>query len=126
MDDEARLRATYRGDAARERFEEVPKGLRLRLCIAAKPTRSSADEMGEERAGESVASPGSSVSEVGLLSSEAAKLLEISGSEMYAYEDGFEPVDVVEVVRVRGERREVRGSSCQTEVLVSISPYKRP
>lgn len=104
----------------------MPNGLRLRLCIAAKPTRSSADEMGEDSAGEPVVRPGSSVSEAGLLSSEAAKLLEISGSEMYAYEDWFEPVDVVDVVRVRCERWEVRGSSCQTEVLVSTSPYKRP
>lgn len=104
----------------------MPNGLRLRLCIAAKPTRSSADEMGEDSAGEPVARPGSSVSEVGLLSSEAAKLLEMSGSEMYAYEDWFEPVEVVDVVRVRDERCEVRGSSCQTEVLVSTSPYNRP
>lgn len=104
----------------------MPNGLRLRLCIAAKPTFPSADEMGEESAGEPVASPGSSVSEVGLLSSEAAKLLEISGSEMYAYEDWFELVEVVDVVRTRDVTWEVRGSSCQTEVLVSTSPYKRP
>lgn len=48
-------------------------------------------------------SPRSSVSDVGLLSREAAKLLEMSGSEIYAYEDWFEPVEVVEMVRIRDD-----------------------
>jgi hypothetical protein len=78
--------------------------------------RSSEDRVGDDNAGDS------SASETWPLSSEAAKLLEISGSETKAYDDCVEAVDVVEVVRSRTEIREVRGSSCQTELVVSTLP----
>lgn len=54
-------------------------------------------------------------------SSEAAKLLEISGSEeTKAYEDWVEAVDVVEIVLSLVEsREEAWRSSCQTELAVT-------
>jgi len=51
--------------------------------------RSSEDRVGDDNAGDS------SASETWPLSSEAAKLLEISGSETKAYDDCVEAVDVV-------------------------------
>lgn len=68
----------------------------------------------------------SSVSERSPLSKDAVKLLDISGSETRAYEDCVEAVDVVDVVRSRGGKREARGSSCQTELEVSMFPYSLP
>lgn len=53
-------------------------------------------------------------------SSDAAKLLDISGSEeTSAYEDWVEAVEVVEVVLSLGESREAWCSSCHTELSVS-------
>lgn len=49
---------------------------------------------------------GSSTSDVCPLSSDAAKLLDISGSETKAYDERVEVVEVVEVVRSRAESRE--------------------
>jgi len=78
---------------------------------------SSAEETGEDRAGEGVTI--SSASETWALSSDAAKLLEISGSDTKAKEDWVDVVDMVEVVRSRAERRELRGSSCHAEFATS-------
>lgn len=80
--------------------------------------------MGDERAGEDMTV--SSISEGGPLSKDTVKLLEISWSETRAYEDCVEAVDVVDVVRSRGGRREARGSSCQPELEVSMLPYSLP
>lgn len=68
----------------------------------------------------------SSASETCPLSSDAAKLLEISRSETKAYDDCVEAVDVVDVVRPLADRRDARGSSCHTELFVSTVLYKRP
>jgi hypothetical protein len=68
----------------------------------------------------------SSASETCPLSSDAAKLLEISGSETKAYDDCVEAVDAEEVVRSRADSRDARGSSCHTELLVSTVLYRRP
>lgn len=76
--DDARLRDTFRGDTARNVFR-----LDCWRCTVANPTRSSAeDETGEESAGDDARN--SSVSEVGPLPTDAAKLLDISGSETKA------------------------------------------
>jgi len=61
----------------------------------------------------------SSASDTWPLSRDAAKLLEISASETKAYDDGVEAVDVVEVVLSRAASRDIRGSSCHIDVLVS-------
>lgn len=62
------------------------------------------------------------MSEVGPLAREAAKLLDISGSEINAYEDRVEAVDVVDVVRSRSDSPELLGSSCHTEPDLSTFP----
>jgi hypothetical protein len=86
---------------------------------------SSPDERcGDEKPGGDDAS---SESETGPLSSDAAKLLEISRSETNAYDDCVEAVDVVELVRSRAERRRTRcGSSCHSELVLSTLAYSRP
>ncbi len=84
------------------------------------PVRSSAEETGEDRPGDEIGK--SSVSEVGPLAREAAKLLDISGSETNAYEDRVEVVDVVDVVRSRSESPELLGSSCHREPALSMLP----
>jgi hypothetical protein len=59
---------------------------------------------------------------VGPLAREAAKLLDISGSEMNAYEDRVDVVDVVDVVRSRSESPALFGSSCHAELALSTLP----
>ena len=59
---------------------------------------------------------------MGPLAREAAKLLDISGSETSAYEDRVEVVDVVDVVRSRSESPELLGSSCHMEPVLSTLP----
>lgn len=58
----------------------------------------------------------SSASGVCPLSSDTAKLLDISGSETSAYDD------CIDVVRSRGESLDVRGSSCHAELATSTFP----
>lgn len=79
--------------------------------------------LGDDSAGEGEIS---SASETWPLSRDAAKLLEISGSEMNAYDECVEAVDTVEEVRSRPERRDVLGSSCHAELVMSTLPYRRP
>lgn len=78
---------------------------------------SSAEETGDDNAGEGVTI--SSASDTCPLSREAAKLLEISGSDTKAKDDWVDVVDMVDVVRSRAERRELRGSSCHAEFATS-------
>lgn len=87
------------------------------------PRDSSADEnVGDERAGEAR----SSASETGPLSRDAAKLLDISGSETKAYEE-LDAVDADDMVRSRADRRRPpRGSSSHVEEEVSTLEYRRP
>ena len=87
-------------------------------------TSSSYDNFGEECAGDGEYT--SSASDACALSREAAKLLEISGSDTKAYEECVEVVDAVEIVRSRPVCLEVRGSNCHTELAVSIVLYRRP
>jgi hypothetical protein len=86
-------------------------------------TSSSYDNFGEDCAGDEYTS---SASDACPLSREAAKLLEISGSDTKAYEEWVEVVDAVEIVRSRPVCLEVRGSNCHTELAVSIVLYRRP
>jgi hypothetical protein len=53
---------------------------------------------------------------------EAAKLLDISGSEINANEDRVEVVDVVDVVRSRSESPVLLGSSCHMEAALLTLP----
>lgn len=62
------------------------------------------DETGDDNVGDD--NPGSSVSDCRAPSREAAKLLDISGSETTAYDDCVEVVDIEEVVRSRPDNRE--------------------
>jgi len=62
------------------------------------------------------------VSEVGPLARDAAKLLDISGSDINAYEERVDVEDVVDVVRSRSESEEPLGSSCHTEPALSTFP----
>lgn len=62
------------------------------------------------------------MSEVGPLARDAAKLLDISGSETNVYEEWVDVVDVVDVVRSRCESEEPLGSSCHTEPTLSTFP----
>ncbi len=82
------------------------------------------EETGDERAGDE--KPGSSVSDCRAPSSDAAKLLDISGSETTAYEDCVEVVDMEDVVRSLADIREVWGSSCQRLLTTSTLRYNRP
>ena len=66
------------------------------------------------------------MSEAGPLSSETAKLLDISKSDINANDDWVEAVEVVEVVRSRPDGRDVLGSSCHMDAVVSTSAYRRP
>jgi hypothetical protein len=84
------------------------------------PERSSAEETGDDNPGDGTRT--SSVSEVGPLARDAAKLLDISGSETNAYEDRVDVVDVVDVVRSRCESPEPVGSSCHMEPALSMLP----
>lgn len=89
--------------------------------LASSPLES---ETGEDNAGEDSVS---SKSERNPSSREAAKLLEMSGSETKAKDECVEVVDVVEVVRPLAESRDdARGSSCQDECATSMEPYRRP
>jgi len=62
------------------------------------------------------------VSEVCPLARDAAKLLDISGSDINAYEERVDVVDVVDVVRSRSESEEPFGSSCHMEPALSTFP----
>jgi hypothetical protein len=95
----------------------------LRVEIGGRPRSSAEDRLGDDNAGEGDMS---SISETCPLSSDAAKLLEISGSDTKAYDECVEAVEVVEVVRPRADTRDARGSSCQTELVVSTLLYNRP
>ena len=106
--------------------ETEGRGLCLGCGSDGMPRCSSADEMGDDKVGEEMTVSSASEPEIMPASREAAKLLEISGSESTAYEDWVEVVEVVEIVRSRAERREGRGSSCQTEAEVSTLPYNCP
>lgn len=86
----------------------------------AKGVRSSADETGDDMPGDGTRK--SSVSEVGPLAREAAKLLDISCSEINAYEDRVDVVEVVDVVRSRCESPGPVGSSCHIEPALSMLP----
>lgn len=83
------------------------------------PERSSPDDKGDANPGEVTTS---SASDVWALSSDAAKLLDISGSDTKAYDDCVDVVDIVDVVRSRAESRDVRGSSCHAELVTSTFP----
>lgn len=98
------------------------RDLCLRCISGWTPRCSSADERGDERAGDERTVSSASDPDIKPASRDAAKLLEISGSETTAYEDCVDAVDVVEIVRSRAERREGRGSSCHTEDDVSTLP----
>jgi hypothetical protein len=93
---------------------------RRERVIVENPMRSSAEETGDDRPGDETRK--SSVSEAGPLARDAAKLLDISGSETNAYEDRVDVEDVVDVVRSRCERPEPVGSSCHMEPALSIFP----
>lgn len=82
-------------------------------------------ETGEDSAGDDTVS---SKSDRKPSSSDAAKLVDISGSDIKAKEDCVDAVDVVEVVRSLAESRDAdaRGSSCHSECATSIGPYRRP
>ena len=80
-------------------------------------------EMGDESAGEEMTVSSASEPVIKPASRDAAKLLEISGSETSAEEDCVDAVEVVEIVRSRADRREGRGSSCHTDAEVSTLPY---
>lgn len=113
--DEAMLWTIFPGDTAREAVFEV------RWVRKGKP-RSSADEReGDDSAGDDAVK--SSASDA---SSDAAKLLDISGSETSAKEDCVDAVDAVDVVRPRVDSRDDWGSSCHTEFVTSTLPYRRP
>lgn len=74
------------------------------------------ERVGDEAEGESA----SSDSETCPLSRDAAKELEMSGSEdTKANEECVEAVEVVEVVLSRPDERDARGSNCHTELAVS-------
>lgn len=89
-----------------------------------KPLESSPEsDTGDESAGDD---SDSSKSVTNPPSSDAAKLLVISASETTANEDCVDAVDVVDVVRSRAESRDVRASSCHTELPTSMVPYSRP
>lgn len=91
----------------------------LRGC--ADPGRSSPDDIGDANPGETVTT--SSASDVCALSSDAAKLLDISGSDTSAYDDCVDVVDIVDVVRsLAAESRDARGSSCHAELATSTVP----
>lgn len=100
--------------------DTAPDALIPNLRGYANPERSSPDDTGEANPGDTVTT--SSVSDVCALSSEAAKLLDISGSDTIAYDDCVDVVDMVDVVRSRAEIREVRGSSCHAELAASTFP----
>lgn len=87
------------------------------------PEMGSSLETGRERSGEAKSESYASLSEACALSRDAAKLLVISGSEMYAYEDW---VDIVEAVEVVLPRMDGRGSSCHIDVPTSTLPYSLP
>ena len=113
---EAMLCAKCRGEPVRDlcclrRRERV---------IVEKPVRSSAEETGDDRTGDVAGK--SSVSEVGPLARDAAKLLDISGSETSAYEDRVEVEEVVDVVRSRSESPGPVGSSCHMDPALSMLP----
>lgn len=92
----------------------------------ADPVRSSPDDTGEASPLGDTATP-SSASDAWALSSEAAKLLDISGSETNANDDCVDDVvDIVDVVRSRADSRGFRGSSCHAELATSTFPYSRP
>jgi hypothetical protein len=110
-DDDARLVATCPGETARD-------DARLAWCRWLGAKVSIGVEDGDESAGEGMTR--SSASETWPLSRDAAKLLEISGSDTKAYEDGVDADEVVDIVRTR--KCDVRGSSCQTELVVSTFP----
>lgn len=114
---EAMLRANCNGEPARDLFCLRRRG---RATVENPAARSSAEETGEDRPGDETGK--SSVSEVGPLAREAAKLLDISGSETNAYEDRVEVVDVVDAVRSRSESPELLGSSCHMEPALSMLP----
>lgn len=80
-------------------------------------------EIGDERAGDD---KDSSKSETKPPSRDAAKLLEISGSDTTAKDDWVEAVDVVDVVLSLAEKCVARASSCHIEWVTSMLPYKRP
>lgn len=84
------------------------------------PERSSPEDTGDANPGDIVTT--SSASDVCALSSDAAKLLDISGSDTNAYDDCVDAVDIVDVVRSRAESRDVRGSSCHAELAKSTFP----
>lgn len=62
------------------------------------------------------------MSEVGPLARDAAKLLDISGSDINAYEERVDVEDVVDVVRSRSESEAPLGSSCHMEPALSTFP----
>ena len=66
------------------------------------------------------------MSEVRPFSNEAAKLLEISGSDTTAKEDCVDAEDVPDNVLSLAESRDWWGSSCHMLFATSILPYKRP
>jgi hypothetical protein len=88
--------------------------------IVDNPMYSSAEDTGDDKPGDGIWK--SSVSEVGPLAREAAKLLDISGSEINAYDDRVDVVDVVDVVRSRSESPVLLGSSCHMELPLSTLP----
>lgn len=88
--------------------------------IVENPLCSSAEETGDDKPGDDPWK--SSVSDVGPLAREAAKLLDISGSEINAYEDRVEVVDPVDVARSRSESPELLGSNCHMEPALSTFP----
>lgn len=85
-------------------------------------TTCSSRDTGRERGGE--AKSESSLSETGALSMDSTKLLDISGSDTYAYEDCVDIVDAVDVVRSRTD--DGRGSSCHIDVFAFTFPYSCP
>jgi len=114
------LRKAWPGDAG---HDAAALETALRCDRSGRPRSSAEDRLGDDNAGEGKIS---SASETCPLSSDAAKLLEISGSEIKAYDDCVEAVDVVDVVRPRADSRDARGSSCHTELSVSTVLYRRP
>lgn len=113
---EAMLCAKCRGDPVRD----LCCLRRRELDMVVKPVRSSAEETGDDNPGDEAWK--SSVSEVGPLARDAAKLLDISGSDINAYEEWVDVVDVVDVVRSRSESEEPLGSSCHMEPALSTFP----
>ena len=96
-------------------------GSSFRRGIRYRPS-SANERLGEESTGDGEYM--SSASDACALSSEAAKLLEMSGSEeTNAYEEWVDAVEAEEIVRSRGDWLRVDlGSSCHTELAVSTGP----